>query len=115
MYQILIIFSFFSFNDISWGTRGGGEQEKAKDPLDEMFQNWLTQPGLNWLFKCWVKQPKPRPGTERAPLLQDEKEITKKKQEEMKKEEEAADKLQKEINRREKELQEYNEFKKKKD
>jgi len=55
MYQILIIFAFFSFNDITWGTRGSNNQgEVAKDPILSFFTRWLEQPLINWLCRCYV-------------------------------------------------------------
>jgi len=101
MYQILIIYSFFSFNDISWGTRGGDNKELAKDPLEEFIQNILEQPLLRWIFSCWIKKPKPRdPDT--VPFLERSEEEKKegKKREEGKKKTE--DQIQeKELQRRE--------------
>jgi len=55
MYQILMIFAFFSFNDISWGTRGtNGKEQVAKDPILNFFSRWLEQPLINWLCRCYV-------------------------------------------------------------
>jgi len=75
MYQILIIFSFFNFNDISWGTREADNKNAVKDPISNFFQMLLEQPALGWLFKC-CKQPAPE--TEEMKLAKKEQEDAKK-------------------------------------
>jgi len=59
MYQILMIFAFFSFNDVTWGTRGAVNQgEEVKDPIKTFFSRWLEQPLINWLCRCYASKPK---------------------------------------------------------
>jgi hypothetical protein len=75
MYQILMIFAFFSFNDITWGTRGGvNPGEEVKDPIKTFFAQWLEQPLINWLCRCYARKPKEQQEEEGKLIDQEHKE-----------------------------------------
>jgi len=82
MYQILIIFSFFNFNDISWGTREADNKSLSKDPINDFFQKILEQPAMGWLCKCFKTK---KPETEEEKHEREMKKEKEKEEEELKK------------------------------